>query len=232
MKETEKLLKELKNHAKSTEVTVLVNENKPTEFEGVHSYCFTNGKLLMGNWETIEPQLDQQKEKISYYDVLCYSRFSSWPLADLRQYHARIEPGAIIRDQVEIEDNAVILMGAVINVGAKIGQETMIDMNAVIGARAQIGPRCHIGAGAVIAGVLEPASANPVIIEEGVLIGANAVVLEGVHIKAHSVIAAGAVVIDDIEENCVAAGLPAKVIKRKDRKTEGKTAIQSILREI
>ena len=40
---------------------------------------------------------------------------------DKRDINARIEPGAIIRDQVEIGDNAVIMMGAVINIGAEIG---------------------------------------------------------------------------------------------------------------
>ena len=44
----------------------------------------------------------------------------------------------------------------------------MIDMNAVIGARGIIGNNCHIGAGSVIAGVLEPPSKQPVIIEDDV----------------------------------------------------------------
>ena len=91
----------------------------------------------------------------------------------------RIEPGAIIRDQVEIGDNAVIMMGAVINIGAVIGEGTMIDMGVVLGGRAIVGKHCHIGAGTVLAGVVEPASATPVIVEDNVMIGANAVVLEG-----------------------------------------------------
>lgn len=72
-----------------------------------------------------------------------------------------IEPGAIIREQVQIGDNAVIMMGAVINIGAVIGEGTMIDMGAVLGGRAMVGKRCHIGAGAVLAGVVEPPSATP-----------------------------------------------------------------------
>ncbi len=44
------------------------------------------------------------------------------------------------------------------------------------------GKRCHIGAGAVLAGVVEPPSATPVVVEDNVLIGANAVVIEGVRI--------------------------------------------------
>ena len=103
-------------------------------------------------------------------------------MLDLKEIDARIEPGAIIREQVSIGNRAVIMMGAVINIGAVIGEGTMIDMGAVLGGRATVGKNCHIGAGAVLAGVIEPASATPVIIEDNVLVGANAVVIEGVHV--------------------------------------------------
>lgn len=125
----------------------------------------------------------------------------------------------------------MILSGAVINVGARIGAETMIDMNAVVGARAEIGAHCHIGAGAVIAGVLEPASAQPVIIEEGVLIGANAVVLEEIRIGRGAVVAAGSVVTQDVPAGWLAAGVPARLIKQKDEQTMKKTKIVEKLRD-
>ena len=83
------------------------------------------------------------------------------------------------------------MMGAVINIGAEIGDETMIDMNAVVGARGKLGKRVHLGAGAVVAGVLEPPSKSPCEIGDNVLIGANAVILEGVKIGNNSVVAAG-----------------------------------------
>ena len=92
--------------------------------------------------------------------------------------------------------------------------------------------RCHIGAGAVLAGVVEPASATPVIVEDGVLIGANAVVIEGVHIGENAVVAAGAVVIEDVPANAVVAGSPARIIKMKDEKTAGKTALVDALRQL
>ena len=64
----------------------------------------------------------------------------------------------------------------------------MIDMNAVVGARGTVGKNVHLGAGAVIAGVLEPPSKEPVIIEDDVLIGANAVILEGIRIGKGAVV--------------------------------------------
>ena len=150
----------------------------------------------------------------------------------MKDVNARIEPGALIRERVEIGNNAVIMMGAVINIGAVIGEGTMIDMGAVLGGRATVGKNCHIGAGTVLAGVVEPASATPVIVEDNVLIGANAVVIEGICVGEGAVVAAGAVVVEDVPANAVVAGCPARVIKMKDQKTEGKTALVDALRTL
>ena len=56
-------------------------------------------------------------------------------------------------------------------------------------------------------------STNPVVIGDDVWIGANAVILPGVTIGRHVVVAAGAVVTRDVPSYCVVAGVPAKVIK-------------------
>ena len=119
----------------------------------------------------------------------------------------------------------------IINIGAEIGEGTMIDMNVVLGGRAKVGKNCHIGAGSVLAGVIEPPSADPVVIEDNVVIGANAVVLEGVRIGKGSVVAAGAVVTENVPENVVVAGMPAKIIKNVDDKTASKTEIVEDLRK-
>ena len=148
------------------------------------------------------------------------------------KFDARIEPGAIIRDQVAIGKNAVIMMGAIINIGAEIGDDTMIDMGVVLGGRAIVGKHCHIGAGSVLAGVIEPASATPVKIDDNVVMGANAVVIEGVHVGEGAVIAAGAVVTHDVEPHTMVAGVPAKVIKKVDDQTESKTGLEDNLRKI
>ena len=159
-------------------------------------------------------------------------RNSGVPLLDIRNIRARIEPGAVIREKVEIGEGAVIMMGAVINIGAVIGEGTMIDMGAVLGGRAIVGNRCHIGAGTVLAGVVEPASATPVVIEDDVMIGANAVVIEGVRVGRGAVVGAGAIVIKDVPAGAVVVGNPARIIKMKDEKTEAKTALIDALRTL
>ncbi|KAF2956969.1 2,3,4,5-tetrahydropyridine-2,6-dicarboxylate N-acetyltransferase [Marinitoga sp. 38H-ov] len=216
---------------KTTPVKVYVKgELKCLPFEEYYGDEFSG--IIFCELEEFEKYLNENKEKIYKYRIEIDRKNSAIPLLDLKKINARIEPGAIIRNLVEIGDNAVIMMGAVINIGAKIGKKTMIDMNVVVGGRAQIGDNCHIGAGSVIAGVIEPPSADPVIIEDNVLIGANAVVLEGIRIGRNSVVAAGSIVTKNVEPNTVVAGIPAKVIKKVDEKTKDKTKLLDELRNL
>ncbi|MGH7475758.1 MAG: 2,3,4,5-tetrahydropyridine-2,6-dicarboxylate N-acetyltransferase [Longimicrobiales bacterium] len=188
--------------------------------------------ILVGDWARVEAALRRHSVEILYHHVEADRRNSAVPLLDLKAVNARIEPGSVIRDGVDIGERVIVMMGAVVNIGAVIGAGTMIDMNAVVGARAIVGSDCHIGAGAVLAGVLEPPSAEPVRIEDGVLIGANAVVLEGCTVGAGSVVAAGGVVTEDIPPQVVAAGQPARVIKQIDDRTRSKTGLLKELRRL
>ena len=227
----EEIIRFIRDAEKKTPVKVYVKADAPIAFPK----CRVFGEkdcVVFGEWADIEPVLKANAERIADYVVEADRRNSAVPLLDLKPVNARIEPGAIIRDRVEIGERAVIMMGAIINIGAVVGADTMIDMGAVLGGRATVGSRCHIGAGAVLAGVVEPASATPVIVEDGVLIGANAVVIEGVHIGKNAVVAAGSIVISDVPDNAVVAGVPARVIKMKDEKTTGKTALVDALRTL
>jgi 2,3,4,5-tetrahydropyridine-2,6-dicarboxylate N-acetyltransferase len=188
--------------------------------------------IFFGELSQFQKFYNENKTIIKSYKIENDRRNSAIPLSDLTKFNARIEPGAVIRDMVEIGNNCVIMMGAVINIGAVIGERTMIDMNTVIGGRAMIGKDCHIGAGSVIAGVIEPPHALPVIIGDNVVMGANAVVLEGVKIGNGCVIAAGSVVIADVPENAVVAGVPGKIIKMVDEKTKSKTQLVDALRNL
>ena len=220
------------NSEKKTPVKLYVNTAGPVDFGSAQVFGSGSSFTVFGDWAELGPILEANRDNITDLVIENDRRNSGVPLLDLKGIKARIEPGAIIREKVEIGEGAVIMMGAVINIGAVVGPGTMIDMGAVLGGRATVGARCHIGAGAVLAGVVEPASATPVIVEDGVLVGANAVVIEGVHIGKNAVVAAGAVVIEDVPDNAVVAGSPARVIKMKDEKTEGKTALVDALRKL
>jgi acetyltransferase-like isoleucine patch superfamily enzyme len=57
-------------------------------------------------------------------------------------------------------------------------------------------------------------STKPVVIGDDVWIGANAVILPGVTVGSHCVVAAGAVVTKDVPDHTLVGGVPAKIIKR------------------
>lgn len=213
---------------KVTPVKLYIKTSAPVDFGSAQVF----GDVVFGDWQELEPILTANADLIDDLVIENDRRNSAIPLLDFKNIEARIEPGALIREQVEIGAGAVIMMGAIINIGAVIGAGTMIDMGAILGGRATVGTNCHIGAGAVLAGVIEPASATPVIVEDDVMIGANAVVLEGCRIGRGSVVAAGAVVVDDVPADVVVAGTPARIIKQKDARTIDKTALRHELRNL
>jgi tetrahydrodipicolinate N-acetyltransferase len=231
---TMEIIQFIRDSKKKTPVKVYVKGNLEAIDFGSAIQSFVSGKsgVLFGEWSDIGALLEEHKANIEDYVVEADRRNSAIPLLDLKPINARIEPGAVIRDKVHIGDNAVIMMGALINIGASVGDGTMIDMNAILGGRAQVGKMCHIGAGAVVAGVIEPPSAQPCVIEDDVLVGANAVILEGVRIGQGAVVAAGAIVTQDVEPFTVVAGAPARVIKKVDDKTKSKTEILADLRKL
>ncbi len=228
----QEIIEYIRTAEKKTPVRVFLKEKAPIPFVRVKDFSAGSTRILFGDWRDIQPVLERYAAQIEDVVVENDRRNSAIPLLDLKNLNARIEPGAVIREQVSIGDNAVIMMGATINIGAQIGEGTMIDMGAILGGRAIVGKRCHVGAGAVLAGVVEPASAVPVVVEDDVLIGANAVVIEGVRVGHGAVVAAGAVVVEDVEPETVVGGVPARVLKRKDEKTTAKTALVDALRTL
>ena len=234
MMDANEIITFIQNSEKSTPVKVYIKGEVDGLDFGTNSKTFITGNtgVVFGEWKDVKAVIDANSSKIEDYVVENDRRNSAIPLLDMKGIKARIEPGAIIRDQVKIGDNAVIMMCASINIGAVIGEGTMIDMNVVLGGRATVGKNCHIGAGSVLAGVIEPPSAKPVIVEDDVVVGANAVVLEGVTVGKGAVVAAGAIVIEDVPPYTVVAGTPARVIKEIDEKTKSKTEIKQELRQL
>ena len=230
---TQEIIDRIHTAKKKTPVKVYLQVKEPVQFpESCKVFGEGSVQVVFGEWADIAPVLESKKDSIIQSEVENDRRNSAIPLLDMKNINARIEPCVTIRECVEIGDNAVIMMGAVINIGAVIGEGTMIDMGCVLGGRATVGKNCHIGAGTVLAGVVEPASAQPVVIEDDVVIGANAVVLEGCRVGKGAVVAAGAVVISDVPAGAVVAGIPAKIIKEKDERTQSKTALVDALRSL
>ena len=88
----------------------------------------------------------------------------------------------------------------------------MVDSHALVGSCGQIGARVHLSAGAQIGGVLEPAGARPVIVEDEAFVGGLCGVFEGVLVRRRAVLAAGVLltastVIHDLERKVELRGV-------------------------
>lgn len=177
-------------------------------------FTFQEGKLaiIIDDIEVIKEYIALHQNKIRNYKIFSQGRNYAFPLLEINNINARIEPGAIIREGVILDDNCIVLMNATINVGAHIGENTMIDMGAVIGSNAIIGKSCHIGANCVIAGTMEPPSNTGVIVEDNCFIGAGSVVLSGVKIGSNSIVGALSLVNKDVPPNSVVYGIPCRVV--------------------
>jgi 2,3,4,5-tetrahydropyridine-2,6-dicarboxylate N-succinyltransferase len=126
----------------------------------------------------------------------------------------RIVPGGTsVRAGVYLGPGVVVMPPSFVNVGAWIGEDTMVDSHVLVGSCAQVGARVHLSAGVTLGGVLEPAGARPVIVEDDAFVGAGSSLLEGVLVGAGAVIGAGVVLtgtsrLYDLVRGRVFAGTP------------------------
>jgi 2,3,4,5-tetrahydropyridine-2,6-dicarboxylate N-succinyltransferase len=116
------------------------------------------------------------------------------PVKDLLAGPWRVVPGGTsVRAGVHLGEGVVVMPPSFVNVGAWIGEDSMVDSHVLVGSCAQVGARVHLSAGVTIGGVLEPAGARPVIVEDDAFVGAGSSLLEGVLVARGAVIGAGVV---------------------------------------
>ena len=101
--------------------------------------------------------------------------------------------GSSVRRGTFVAKGISVMPPAFVNMGAYVDEGTMVDSHALVGSCAQIGKRVHLSAGAQIGGVLEPAGARPVIVEDDAFVGGLVGVFEGVRVRRRAVLASGVV---------------------------------------
>ncbi len=104
----------------------------------------------------------------------------------------RVVPGASARWGAFL-DSGVICMPSYVNIGARVGARTMVDTWATVGSCAQIGEEVHLSGGVGIGGVLEPAQAAPVVIEDEVMIGSRSMITQGARVGRGSILGEGTI---------------------------------------
>jgi 2,3,4,5-tetrahydropyridine-2-carboxylate N-succinyltransferase len=112
---------------------------------------------------------------------------------DLDRARVRVVPPGVARYGSFLEPGAILMPGYV-NIGAYVGAGTLVDTWATVGSCAQIGKNVHLSGGVGIGGVLEPAAATPVIVEDDAFIGSRCVLVEGVVVEEGAVLGANVVI--------------------------------------
>jgi 2,3,4,5-tetrahydropyridine-2-carboxylate N-succinyltransferase len=111
---------------------------------------------------------------------------------DYERRGVRVVPGASAR-RGSFLSPGVIMMPSYVNIGAWVGPNTMVDTWATVGSCAQIGANVHLSGGVGIGGVLEPANAVPVVIEDDAFIGSRCMIVEGARVGRGSILGAGTI---------------------------------------
>ena len=107
----------------------------------------------------------------------------------------RVVPGgSAVRSGVHLEPGVTIMPPSYANIGSWVGRGTMIDSHVLVGSCAQVGEGVHLSAAVQVGGVLEPAGARPVIVEDDAFVGGGAGLYEGVTVSRGAVIGAGAII--------------------------------------
>ncbi len=126
----------------------------------------------------------------------------------------RLVPGgSAIRDGAYVAPGVICMPPMYINIGSYVDEGSMVDSHALVGTCAQIGRRVHLSAAAQVGGVLEPVGANPVIVEDDVLVGGNCGIYEGTIVRRRAVLAAGVVltassrVFDIVNDRIISGGV-------------------------
>ena len=135
-----------------------------------------------------------------------------------------------VGDDVEIGNNVKIGSLSHIDYDVKIGDDTLIEGLVYIPPLSRIGKNVFIGPSAALANDPYPPSEKlvGVIIEDNAIIGSKAVIKAGVTVGKNSVVAMGAVVINDVPPDTVVAGIPAKPKYSRDEYNKKQSEWKSI----
>ncbi|ELZ28616.1 2,3,4,5-tetrahydropyridine-2,6-dicarboxylate N-succinyltransferase [Halorubrum distributum] len=148
---------------------------------------------------------------VTYYDVL--------PLRDtedLGERGTRNTPdGTAIRRGAYLGSDCIMMSPSFVNMGAYVGDGTLVDSCDTVGSCAQLGENVKLGANTLIGGVLEPVEDAPVIVEDGVSLGAGCRVTSGFRVGENSIVGENTLltpripVYDLVEEEVIYGHLPA-----------------------
>lgn len=123
--------------------------------------------------------------------------------------YSPIDPSSVVAYDYSIIGKGVLIAPyAQVGPEVTIGNNTVILGNAFVGHDTQIGEFCHIASNAVVGSLIEIGNACH--------IGMNATIREKTKLGNYCLVGMGAVVLNDVEDNTIVVGNPAKVLRVKE----------------
>jgi sugar O-acyltransferase (sialic acid O-acetyltransferase NeuD family) len=176
-----------------------------------------SGTEVLGSFTDLLALLDAEPDRTLRYITAVGSNTARVELVRKAEALARsnlrpwtlIHPCAEIGWNVEIGEGSCLAPGVILTTSVRVGQHCILNVKTSVSHDSVIGDFCNINPGAVISGNVR--------IGDGCFVGAGATVIENVTIGESAIIGAGAVVTGDIPAHVTAVGVPARVIKQRQR---------------
>lgn len=190
-----------------TDIAALMGLNIAGYFDHEHSGVLSDDVPYLG------PESAENMEKISpdsfFFPAIGDNHIRSKVISFLESQKRKeillIHPDSCIASDSWIGASTMIGPKAIVNPQAHIGRGLIINSGAIIEHECVVGDFAHIAPGATLLGNVK--------VGEYSFVGANAVIKQGITIGSNVVIGAGSVVLEDVPDNCVMVGNPAKILK-------------------
>jgi 2,3,4,5-tetrahydropyridine-2-carboxylate N-succinyltransferase len=178
--------------AEPADVAVLDEFLDALEAGEVRAASKTSGEWTANAWVKrgvllnfgLRPTEPRDHGGVTYHDVLPLRRTD-----DLGERGTRNTPdGTVLRRGSYMGSDCIVMSPAFVNVGAYVDDGTLVDSCDTVGSCAQIGAGVKLGANTLIGGVLEPVEDAPVVVEDGVSLGAGCRVVSGFVVGENSVV--------------------------------------------
>jgi sugar O-acyltransferase (sialic acid O-acetyltransferase NeuD family) len=167
-----------------------------------------NGYPVLGDLDWLK---EHNKENLSCVCAIGMPETRKKVVAELQKIDVKfsnaIHSSVLMSEFVELGDDVIICAGSILTVNIKIGDHVHIDTNCTVAHDVVIGSYCRLSPGVRVNGRDR--------LGEGVFVGSGATLVQEISVGNWSTIGAGAVVTEDIAENVVAAGIPAKEVRKK-----------------
>lgn len=118
-----------------------------------------------------------------------------------------ISPTAILDISIKRSEGTVFMPGCIVNVDSSIGKNCIVNTGTIIEHDCKVGNHCHIAPGVHLSGGVEIGDLS--------FVGIGSAIIQGIKIGKNVAVGAGSVVTNDILDNTVVVGNPARIIKER-----------------